>query len=140
MSDKIFLDTNVLVYAFDYSEPEKQTKARLILRDRSNWLNYAISTQVLQEFYQTVTHKIERAVSPDAALRAVKGFAELQVVQIDPDLIERAIELSIDQQLSMWDALIIQAAAEAGCTLLLSEDLNAGQRIKGVVVENPFVA
>ena len=134
---KVFLDTNVLVYAQDRDAPRKRKRSRELIADVVTSGAGVISTQVLQEFYVTATRKM--GVAPLAAKRVVQTFRILEVVQISPDLIEQAIDRSALSQISFWDALIVTASASSGCATIYSEDLNAGQVIDGVRIENPFV-
>ncbi len=136
---RVFLDTNVLVYAFDNDEAAKQERAREILQDAGNAdVVYVISTQVLQEFYSVVTRKLSSRLSEEDAERAVWGLAHLPVVSADTQLVLTAIALSRQHQLSLWDALILRAAEKADCSRLLTEDLQDGLQIGRVRVENPF--
>lgn len=137
MSARAFVDTNVLVYLFDDDEPVKQGQARALRSDRDG-PDLVVSTQVLGEFYVTVTRKLARPVEPEAAAAAVAEISALPVVSVDADLVRSAIDTAQRHQLSYWDALIVEAAVNAGCELLLSEDLADGATIRGVTVENPF--
>ena len=139
MTDRTFLDTNILVYLFDHDSPRKQSIAQDILRRAVLSGRASLSTQVLKEFYVTVTRKLQRLLDAKAALRAAKVFAALHVVQVDPRMIIKAIELSQTEQTSFWDGLIIQAALDSGCRILLSEDLQHGRKYNGLEVENPFL-
>ncbi len=94
--------------------------------------------QVLQEFYVVTTRKLENPLREERAARAVRGIAKLEVVGFDAPLVLAAIDTSRTIQISLWDALIIEAASRAGCERVLSEDLNASQVIRGVRIENPF--
>ena len=136
MSARSFLDTNVAVYAFDRSEPEKRARAIEILGAAAG--TCVVSTQVLQEFYVVVTRKLEKALSEQAAEDAVRALSCLHVVVLDALSVLAAIETSRQESISLWDALIVQAARESGCTRILSEDLADGRAFGGVVVENPF--
>ena len=138
MSVKVFLDTNVLVYAYDISESKRMTIARALLETVLRTGNGCLSTQVLGEFYVTVTRKIETPLTPAAASQIVNLLGELTVVSIDLPLVRQAIHLHREHHLSYWDALIIAAAARAGCTEILTEDLNPGQVLLGVHIVNPF--
>jgi predicted nucleic acid-binding protein len=140
MGRRSFVDTNVLVYRFDYDEPKMQSRAREILEEEGSAGQLVLSTQVLQEFFVTVTRKLARPLAKDAALAAIRQLAQFPVVQIDVDLIERAILLSRDHQLSFWDSLILSAAAESRCSVVLTEDLQDGFEVLGLRVENPFAA
>ncbi len=138
MIDRTFVDTNVLVYLFDADAPEKQARARDVLREDGGDRFLVLSTQVLQEFYVTVTRKLGTPLAPEVALRATRRFAQLHVIQIDPQLVFDAITLSQRHTVSMWDGLILQAALEGGCSRLLTEDLHDGWDLGGLRVENPF--
>ena len=133
---KVFLDTNILVYSVDGNEPAKRDRARSLIRDLCDESRAALSTQVLQEFYVVATTKL---TIPSAAARVMlQAFAQFEVVIIDPALIHEAANFSHLHQLSFWDALIVASAARANCGSLWTEDLNAGQSIGGVRVENPL--
>ncbi len=138
MMSKVFLDTNILVNAADNSDTEKKEQSRALL---TSFLNdgviCAVSTQVLQEFYVVATRKL--GIEPLMAKDMVHSFRNYEVVRVVPDLIEDAIDISILNQLSFWDALIVAAAESARCENILTEDLNHGQVIRGVRVKNPFV-
>ena len=95
-----------------------------------------ISTQVLQEFFVATTRKL--AVPPLAAKAVMKTFQVFEIVQVSPALIGESIDCSVLSQLSFWDSLILTAAASAGCTTLLTEDMNAGQMALGVKILNPY--
>lgn len=138
MSVRTFIDTDVLVYLFDQDAPEKQAVARSILQSHGLDRELVLSTQVLQEFYVTATRKLDRALPTANAHEAVRDFAALPVVQIDTDMVLRSVELSRRHQVSLWDALIIEAAVAGACSHLLSEDLQDGWNIQGLRVENPF--
>lgn len=134
---RAFLDTNVVVYAVDEDEPAKRATARSLLAEASR-RDFVISTQVLQEFYVTVTRKLTRPVPESIAADAVDHLAGFPTVVVDVPLLRSAIAASRGHQLSMWDALILRAAVSSGCEELLSEDLQDGQTLDGVVVRNPF--
>jgi predicted nucleic acid-binding protein len=136
MSDRIFLDANVLVYAQDTGAPLKQRISRDIITRLADSGDGVISTQVMQEFFVAATRKL--GVEPLVAKGILKTFAVFETVQVSAALIHEAIDCSILNQLSFWDSLILAAAASAGCSTVLSEDLNSGQTILGVRVENPF--
>jgi predicted nucleic acid-binding protein len=137
MTARTFVDTNVWVYAVDANEPAKQAKARLVL-DPAAGENLVISSQVLGEFYLTVTRKLARPVpAPDAAA-LVDQMRRLPVVAVDGDHVVAAIAGAGEWGISYWDALIVATAKASGCALLLSEDLAPGTTYGGVLVENPF--
>lgn len=137
MPGKIFLDTNILVYAQDAGLPQKQGKSRQIILQLSESGIGVISTQVMQEFYVAATRKL--GVKPLAAKGVLKTLAVFEIVQVSPDLIQEAVDCSILNQVSFWDALILASAAAARCSILYSEDLAPGQSILGVKVENPLL-
>jgi len=138
MSDKAFLDSNILVYAYDSSCPEKQNCARLCIQNGLVQEEAALSPQVLSEFYVVVTRKIATPLSPTGALDIIETLQTLVTVDIDYALVARAIETQIKFKISYWDSLIIAAAERAQCKRILSEDLNIGQAYWGIRVENPF--
>ncbi len=137
MTGSAFLDTNVVVYAFDDDEPEKQERARAVL-DAPATEVLVLSAQVLAEFYVTVTRKLARPLAPASAREAVAALGELPVVSADADLVLAGIELSDRYQISLWDGLIVQAAVTAGCETILTEDLADGSLLAGVRIQNPF--
>lgn len=136
-AERAFVDTNVLVYSVDRSEPRKRERARGLLSG-SGATTLVISTQVLSEFYVVTTRRLSAPLAPAQAATAVAAFSKLAVVAVDTDLVLSAIVLSGRSQLSYWDALIVAAAHGAGCPVVLTEDLGGGQVIDGVLVENPF--
>jgi predicted nucleic acid-binding protein len=138
MSGKTFLDSNVLVYSVDESPAEKAKHERAIELLSVQPESLVVSTQVLQEFYVVTTRKLKTPLSEERAARAIRGIAKLHVVGIDAPLVLAAADTSRIVEISMWDALIVEAAGRVGCERILSEDLNANQVIRGVRIENPF--
>jgi len=138
MPGRTFLDTNVLVYAQDARSPAKQRKSRELIASLASSVDGVISTQVMQEFFVAATRKL--GVEPLAAKGIIKTFGVFEIVQVSPGLIQEAIDCSVLNDLSFWDALILASAASAGCSTVLSEDLNPGQAILGVTVRNPYSA
>lgn len=138
MSAKVFLDSNVLSYAHDAGSPEKQRRSREVIASLADSGSGVISTQVMQEFFVAVTRKL--GVPPLAAKAVLKTFNVFEIVQVSPELVHEAIDCSVLNTLSFWDALILAAAASAGCSSVWTEDLNHGQVILGVEVRNPFVS
>jgi predicted nucleic acid-binding protein len=131
-----FLDSKLFVYADDHRYPAKQSiAADLFERARATGLR-VVSTQVTLEYLSVATGKV--GVPTDLARRRVELIGSMNVVQVDPPLILAAIDLHRLHRLSIWDALVLQAAAAAGCRELLSEDMQAGFRVSGVKVVNPF--
>lgn len=133
-----FVDTNVLAYAHDRSETRKQPVAQAQLEELWRDRTGVLSTQVLQELYVVATRKLATPIPRTTARRIVALYAEWPVVQVDVPLILAASDLEERHTLSFWDALVVEAARRAGATRLLTEDLQAGRRIAGVRVENPF--
>lgn len=133
---RVFVDTNVFTYVFDDAEAEKQARAVEVLEGEKREI--FVSTQVLQELYVSLTKGRHPIATPEIAERAVREVTDYSIIQVDQQLVFAAIDTSRRNQLSFWDALIVRAAAQAGCEILLSEDLNDGQVIEGVRVENPF--
>ena len=138
MTGRTFIDTNVLVYRYDDSDPIKQVRAQELLKTGIENETAVVSAQVLGEFFTTVTRKIQNPLSADDAQEAVDLISTLSVVALDLALVRRAISTQKRYGISYWDALIVVAAESAGCTRILSEDLNSGQAYNGVVVVNPF--
>ncbi|MGI8534899.1 MAG: PIN domain-containing protein [Mycobacteriales bacterium] len=133
-----FVDTNVLLYAYDRSAGRRHEQAATLVGALGAGRRGALSVQVLQEFYVNVTRKIAEPLSHDVALARVRVLSRWPVhVPHAPDVADAA-ELAQTSQLSFWDAMIIRSAGALGCTTVWSEDLNHGQRIAGVVVRNPF--
>jgi predicted nucleic acid-binding protein len=135
---RTFVDTNVLVYLFDAGRPPKQQRARDVVGELSRSGALVLSSQVLSEFYVTVTRKLAEPLPPDTAMRALADLAVYPCVAVDAALVQRAAARSAADQLSHWDALIVEAAIEAGAATLYSEDLQPGHRYQGVSVEDPF--
>jgi predicted nucleic acid-binding protein len=138
MSGRVFFDTNVLVYLFDEDSPAKQVRAKEVFNEHARVGHIVLSPQVLQEFYVTVTRKLSRPVSPEAALATVTHFSSFSLVPVDGATVIRAVRLHQSAIVSLWDALIIQAALEGNCTKLLSEDMQDKRTFGTLVIENPF--
>lgn len=136
MSDRAFLDTNVLVYLFDQDSPEKKRRAREILSAEAP--QAVISTQVLQEFYVSVTRKLGRPLPEADAEAAVRDLAHLDVHTVDVEMVVSAVARSRKDRLSLWDSLVVETALRAGCRRLLTEDMQDGQVFGVLRVENPF--
>jgi predicted nucleic acid-binding protein len=134
----VFFDTNVLIYIHDQRFPYKREIARRIYLRHLYEKSIVVSTQVLQEFYATLTTKIKQLPLKQAETLTAQ-LAELHVVSIQPSHVLEAIALHARRRLSFWDSLILIAAKAANARLVLSEDLGHGQTYDGVRVENPFV-
>jgi len=133
---KVFVDTNLIVYTMDDDEPEKRDKCRRLLDDLVARRGGVISTQVLQETYVVATRKLRR--DPLRVRADLKLLSALELVLIAPPIIFEAIDCSILNTISFWDALLVAAAASARCDTLWTEDLNDGQTLLGVRIENPL--
>lgn len=134
----VFFDSNVLVYAHDQRFPHKRETARRLYASYLYQDAIALSTQVLQEFFVTITRKASQVSVPEAK-KLVSYLAELRVVTIDADHIIAAIDMHARYRISFWDSLIVVGAKAARASLILSEDLGHMQVYDGVRVENPFV-
>ena len=137
MSERVFVDTNIWVYAVDRSAPTKRERARAVLAPRQD-AHITVSSQVLTEFYTVVTRKLESPLSAEQAAQMVDRLSQLPTVSVDADLVLRAIAGSRSWSISLWDALIIGAAEVAGCDVVLSEDLADGATYGSVRVSNPL--
>jgi predicted nucleic acid-binding protein len=122
MNDRAFLDTNILVYAFDQHEPHKQRKAQELIIDGIEQENLFLSVQVLGEFFNVITRHISQPMTPDEAREIIGAMSILPVQEIDLTLVNRAIDTHKTYQISYWNALIVSAAERAGCTVILSEE------------------
>lgn len=135
---RCFLDTNVLVYLFDDSEPEKQRIARELLAGLRRNHTVVLSMQVLKEFFDVTTRRLRPALPVDRAADALRAWLTLPVVATDADLLMGAVDLVRSDGVAFWDALIVKAAQKASCDVLYSEDLQHGRAFDGLTVENPF--
>jgi predicted nucleic acid-binding protein len=136
VTERVFLDTNIFVYADDSRAGRKRTLAQRLLAEVFENATAVVSTQVLQEFFAVATRKL--GLPPDIVRAKVELIARLEVVQVDVDLILEAIDLHRLHALSFWDALVVCAAKSAKCSRLVTEDLQDGQVIMGIRIENPF--
>jgi len=135
-----FVDTNVLVYAFDKGHSPKNRTAKQLMKTLMDEDRLRVSTQVLQELFVTLTRKVKQRCSSKEALLVLQDLAVWPVEVVDYSAIRSAIGLADDARISFWDALIVVAAARAGAQILCTEDLNDGQEIFGVRISNPFEA
>ena len=138
MRGSYFVDTNVLVYSRDSSEKKKQPLALA-------WLEFLwqercgkLSTQVLNEYYVTVTRKLKPGLCPAEAREDVQDLFAWHPIQTSPKMIESAWSIGDRFQFSHWDSLIVAAAQIGGCDKLITEDLQDGQNIDGLHVLDPF--
>lgn len=135
----IFVDTNVLVYARDASEPDKQPRAHEWLATLWRVREGRLSFQVLEEYYVTVTRKLSPGLGREAAQADIQDLLAWRPVGVDGSTLDAAWAVERRFGLSFWDALIVASAQSAGCTNLLSEDLTHGQVLDGIRVVNPFL-
>ena len=137
MNGKTFVDTNVLIYAHDLDAKSKHAVAKDALYEL--WANRTgfLSTQVLQEFYVSVTRKLAKPLTKTSARAVVDRYA-VWCVDTTPAEIAVAFRIEDEARIGFWDALICAAALKTGAEQILSEDLNAGQRIAGIRIVNPF--
>jgi predicted nucleic acid-binding protein len=138
MSDRYFLDTNILMYAHDTAAGDKHARAKALVEDLWQNRSGVVSTQILQELAVNLRRKAKRPLDARATRDVVSDYLVWQVVVNGGDSILEALELEARYQISFWDALVIQAAQTAGADVLYSEDLSDGQRYGSVKVENPF--
>ena len=138
MKDKIFVDTNILVYAHDLDAGLKHEIARSKIIDLWEDATGVLSTQVLQEFYITITRKIINPLTPAKTRGIIVNYLAWQVELNDAQTILLASEFEERHKISFWDALIIAAASRTESIKILTEDLNDGQIIEGIMIENPF--
>ena len=132
---KVFVDTNILAYAFDGADPAKQAAARAAL---GSGVDIVISTQVMLELFTVLTRKLTPAWEPAEAAQVLDHLAAFETVGADHLLVRKAAHTSAEHQLTIWDAMILEAAAEAGCATLWTEDLTTGATIRGVTITNPL--
>jgi len=139
MSDKTFVDANVLIYAHDVDARAKHEVAKRVLHELWSERTGVLSLQVLQEFYANVTRKVPRPLSKESA-RLVASTYTIWCVDTTPAEIASAFRIEDESHIGFWDAPMVASAIKTGVTRLLSDDLNAGQTMSGVRVENPLAA
>jgi predicted nucleic acid-binding protein len=132
-----FLDSNVLVYAYDASNPQKQTVAQALV-ERAVAGDAMASTQVLAEFAATLLHKITPPANPEAVMAILDSLGPIKLIAPDAGIVRRAVEARSTYGVHFYDGMIVAAAERAGCQRILTEDLNPGQKYFGVTVSNPF--
>jgi predicted nucleic acid-binding protein len=132
-----FLDTNILVYAYDPSDPQKQNISKAMVR-RAVAGEFVISTQVLAEFAVTLLHKMSPAALPRDVATVLDALGPIHVIAPDADMVGRAVAVRAEYGIHFYDGMIVAAAERASCPQLWSEDLNAGQCYFGVTARNPF--
>jgi predicted nucleic acid-binding protein len=134
---RIFVDTNIIVYANDNRDIDKQKKAIKVIKLLINSRNGVISTQVLQEYAFVAIHKLRQ--SQDVVLRQLKLLEALEVINQTPEQIRRAIEIMHLYKIAFWDSCIVSNAEHANCLEIYSEDLNVGQFYSGIQIVNPLL-
>jgi predicted nucleic acid-binding protein len=142
MKGRTFLDTNIFIYSIDSSAEleEKRTVARNLVKTHIREESGVISIQVMQEFFQVATRKIQTPISVEDALLFMQYMANLQVVTPDSDMVVAAVRLHQEHSLSFWVALILQAAKTVNCSRILTEDLQDGFCLDALIVKNPFLS
>ena len=137
MSDRTFVDTNILIYAHDADAKSKHEVAKSVLGELWSQRMGVLSMQVLEEFYVNVTRKIASPLPKDVARMVVNSYA-IWCIEITPAEISSAFRIEDESRIGFWDALIVASAVKCGAGRIFSEDLNAGQTIAGIRIENPF--
>ena len=136
--DKIFVDTNVLVYGHDVDAGQKHQIAQGLLFDLWNNRTGVLSVQVLQEFYVTIIRKLIHPLSAKEARNIIRNYLSWHIEINDSLSVLNASRIEENYNISFWDALIVTAASKANVSKILTEDLKAGQVIEGILIENPF--
>ena len=133
-----FVDTNVLIYAHDVDQKEKHSIARMLVTELLKTRTGVLSPQVLQEFYVNVTRKIAKPLTKRVARDIVEDF-RVWCIDTTAGEVATAFRIEDEAKISFWDALICASALKAGAEVILSEDMNAGQKVAGIRIENPFL-
>lgn len=136
MTSKVFIDTNILVYCLDNNDKRKQKKCKTLLKTLERENAGVLSTQVMQEFYVVATQKLK--VDPILVKGILLTFENFECVTVTPDIIQSAIDTSVLKRISFWNSLIVNAAKRAHCAIVWSENMQSGQLIEGVRIENPI--
>jgi predicted nucleic acid-binding protein len=137
MSGRTFVDTNVLIYAHNLDAGTKHEIAKTVLHELWSERVGILSVQVLQEFYVNVTRKMPTPLSKNSARIVVDSYG-IWCIETTPAEISAAFRIEDESRIGFWDALIVSSALKGGASRILSEDLSAGQRIAGILIENPF--
>ncbi len=136
---KFFVDTNLLVYAYDSSAGKKWKTSLEVLSLLWTHRTGVISTQVIQELFVSLTQKVKNPIRPEMAKEIISALVQWPLVLNDGKNILRAVDLQIKYHFSFWDSLILQAAITSKSEFLLSEDFQDGQVIESVTIVNPFL-
>jgi predicted nucleic acid-binding protein len=139
MPDKVFVDTNILLYAHDRSAGLKHERARQLIERLWSSGQGVLSTQVLQELCINLRRKVARPLPVEEVRHLIQDYLSWEVIVNTPASVLHALEIEVRYQVSFWDALILQAAESSGAAVLYSEDLAAGQKYGAVQVVNPLV-
>lgn len=138
MSDRFFLDTNILVYAYDNHDPQKQSQAQKLLTVGIERENLVLSVQVLGEFFNAATRHIPQPLTADEVGEIINTLSVLPIQEVDLVMVNQAVDIHKKYQISYWDSLIVSAAERAGCAEIVTEDLSDGQIYHDIRVRNPF--
>lgn len=134
-----FVDTNVLVYAHDITAGKKHAIAKNMMEELWNNQKGCLSTQVLQEFYVSITKKVDKPVTPEFASGIIADLSSWELHAHDDESIIEAIRIQQRNSISFWDSLIICSAVSLNCDVIWSEDLSSGQNYEGILLLNPFL-
>ncbi|MBV9573003.1 MAG: PIN domain-containing protein [Acidobacteriales bacterium] len=138
MSEKYFVDTNILIYAHDYRAGQKHQRAQQLIQGLWESGAGVLSTQILQEICVNFRRKVDPPLQTDEVRRLIEDYSNWEVVINSPESIVEALEIELRYKISFWDALVLQAAEQAGAAILYSEDLAEGQNYGSLRVVNPF--
>jgi len=139
MNDRCFVDTNILIYAHDRTTGAKHVRARILLEQLWDSGRGVLSTQVLQELCMNLRRKAGNPLPVEEVRQLIREYSTWKVITNTPESVLKALDIEMRYKTSFWDALILQAAADAGATVLYSEDLAAGQRYGSIQVVNPLI-
>ena len=136
MKGKVFVDTNILVYLFSVTEPEKKDRCVEVIREIKEDAVLVWSTQVVQELYQVLTKKFSK--DPQIVKSILGQFDEFELFVNNMEVINNAIDIQTITRFSFWDSLILSSAQLSNCSTILSEDMQHGQLVNGVAIQSPF--
>jgi predicted nucleic acid-binding protein len=139
MSDKCFVDTNILVYAHDRSAGVKHQRAQMLLEQLWDSGQGVLSTQVLQELCVNLRRKASQPLSVEEVRQLIRDYSTWEIVNNTAEAVLQALDIEVRYKTSFWDALIFQAAESSGASILYSEDLATGQRYGAIQVVNPLI-
>ncbi len=136
MRGKVFIDTNFLIYLFSEDDQTKKAHCTQLIDGLRDKVVLVWSTQIMQEFYRVMT--IKHKAAPQVVKNILQLFDDFELVVNNKDTINTAIDIQTLNKFSFWDSLVISAASQAKCTTLLTENLNNGQLVRGVFLQDPF--